>query len=382
MDDPLILYGEAFASRLLCGTALFPSPALRAEAVRAAGAAIVTVALRRESGGSRAGEGFWSLIREMGLRVLPNTAGCRTVKEAVTTAEMGREVFGTSFVKLEVIGEDDTLQPDLFGLVEAAAILARDGFQVFPYTTEDLVAAARGLAGPDPRDRLADVEAYASGPYLVDLTRGLRDPAAVARMSEAVAGLTGLDRRFVQRLGGRVDASALTREKNRDAGRIASAYDSNVTGLDPEPFDGFSHHADPILDALKVPMATTMAELTAHRLNWPVQARYEILSTAVNAHWDWGGGHHQPEVMGDLAALLSLDPRFRAIVMHGVTDQVTPYYASKLLIDQLPSYGDPSRLRLAVYGGGHMPYLDDASRAAMHEDARRLVAGEGAVGQR
>ena len=245
-----------------------------------------------------------------------------------------------------------------------------------------LVAAARGLKGSDPRGELAAVEAYASGPYLVDLNRGLRDPAALARMSEMVAGFTGLDRRFVQRLGGRVDASALTREKNRDAGRIASAYDSNVTGLDPEPFDGVSHHADPILDALKVPMATTMAELTAHRLNWPVQARYEILNMSVNAHWDWGGGHHQPEAMGDLARLLSLDPRFRAVVMHGVTDQVTPYYVSKMLIDQLPAYGDPDRLRLIVYGGGHMPYLDDASRAAMHDEARRLVLGEGAAGQR
>ena len=129
-------------------------------------------------------------------------------------------------------------------------------------------------------------------------------------------------------------------------------------------------------------MATTMAELTAHRLNWPVQARYEILNMSVNAHWDWGGSRHAPEAMGDLAQLLALDPRFRAVVMHGVTDQVTPYYASKMLIDQLPAYGDPNRLRLAVYGGGHMPYLDDASRAAMHEEARRLVTGEEATGQR
>ena len=144
--DPVTLYGEAFASRLICGTALFPSPSLLAEAVRASGAAIVTASLRRESGGSRAGEGFWSLIREIGVRVLPNTAGCRTVKEAVTTAAMGREVFGTPWVKLEVIGEDDTLQPDVFGLVEAAGLLARDGFQVFPYTTEDLVVAERLLA--------------------------------------------------------------------------------------------------------------------------------------------------------------------------------------------------------------------------------------------
>jgi thiazole synthase len=146
MTDTLSFYGEALGSRLLVGTALYPSPAVMTQAIRASGAAIVTVSLRRESGAARAGESFWSLIRELGVRVLPNTAGCRTVKEAVTTAHMAREVFGTPWIKLEVIGEDDTLQPDVFGLVEAAVILARDGFCVFPYTTEDLVVAERLLA--------------------------------------------------------------------------------------------------------------------------------------------------------------------------------------------------------------------------------------------
>ncbi len=145
MTDHLTFYDVPFASRLLCGTALFPSPVTMADSVRASGAEIVTVSLRRESGAGRAGESFWSLIRELGVRVLPNTAGCHTVKEAVATAQMAREVFGTSWVKLEVIGDADTLQPDVFGLVEAAGILARDGFQVFPYTTEDLVVAERLL---------------------------------------------------------------------------------------------------------------------------------------------------------------------------------------------------------------------------------------------
>ena len=145
MTDTLAVYGMPIASRLICGTALFPSPSVLAEAVRASRAEIVTVSLRRESGTGRAGESFWGLIRDLGVRVLPNTAGCRTVKEAVTTAEMAREVFGTPWIKLEVIGEDDTLQPDVFGLVEAAEILSRDGFQVFPYTTEDLVTAERLL---------------------------------------------------------------------------------------------------------------------------------------------------------------------------------------------------------------------------------------------
>ena len=94
----------------------------------------------------RAGQGFWELIEDLGVRVLPNTAGCRTAKEAVATAEMARELFGTPWIKLEVIANDDTLQPELFGLVEAAAALVADGFKVLPYTTEDLSAAEK-LAG-------------------------------------------------------------------------------------------------------------------------------------------------------------------------------------------------------------------------------------------
>jgi thiazole synthase len=136
-------YGVELGSRLMVGTARFPSPAILSQAIRASGAEVATVSLRRESGADRAGQAFWSIIRELGIRVLPNTAGCRSVKEAVTTAHMAREVFGTKWLKLEVIGEDDTLQPDVFGLVEAARILTADGFEVFPYTTEDLVVAAR-----------------------------------------------------------------------------------------------------------------------------------------------------------------------------------------------------------------------------------------------
>ena len=142
----LQLYQVALRSRLLLGSARYPSPAVLAEALGAARAEIVTVSLRRESGSERSGQAFWSLIRELGVRVLPNTAGCHTVKEAVTTAHMAREVFGTPWIKLEVIGEDDTLQPDVFGLTEAAQILGAEGFEVFPYTTEDLVVAERLLA--------------------------------------------------------------------------------------------------------------------------------------------------------------------------------------------------------------------------------------------
>ena len=142
----LELYGTQFTSRMLLGTAEYASPETLRQAVEASDAQIVTVSLRRESARSRTGQGFWALIEQLGRRVLPNTAGCHTAKEAVATAQMARELFGTDWVKLEVIANDDTLQPELIGLVEAATELCTDGFQVLPYTTEDLSVAERLVA--------------------------------------------------------------------------------------------------------------------------------------------------------------------------------------------------------------------------------------------
>lgn len=146
---PVSFYQAELQSRLLLGTARYPSPAVLLQAIKASGTEVVTVSLRREASsdpnGQTGGQGFWSLIRDAGVRVLPNTAGCHSVKEAITTAHMAREVFATHWIKLEVIGDDDTLQPDVFGLVEAARILSAEGFAVFPYTTEDLVVADKLL---------------------------------------------------------------------------------------------------------------------------------------------------------------------------------------------------------------------------------------------
>ncbi|MEH6632248.1 MAG: thiazole synthase [Halopseudomonas aestusnigri] len=143
---PIQFYDQQVSSRFLIGTALYPSPSIMLDAIKASGSDIVTVSLRRESGKEQAGQNFWSYIKDTGARILPNTAGCKTVKEAVTTAHMAREIFETPWVKLEVIGEDDSLQPDVFGLIEAAKILTEEGFEVFPYTTEDLVVAEKLLA--------------------------------------------------------------------------------------------------------------------------------------------------------------------------------------------------------------------------------------------
>src|SRR5262245_66365771 len=112
----LSLYGVSVPSRLLLGTALYPSPKVMTDAVKAAGASVVTVSVRRESARANSGMGFFELVRSLNVRVMPNTAGCRTPREAIATAHMARELFGTDWLKLEAIDEDDTRQPDLSGL--------------------------------------------------------------------------------------------------------------------------------------------------------------------------------------------------------------------------------------------------------------------------
>jgi len=197
-SDSWQLYGKSFTSRFLMGTALYPSPQIMAQAVERSGAQIVTVSLRRQSPEHRGGSTIWDFIKQMDCQLLPNTAGCHSATEAITLANMSREIFQTDWIKLEVIGDEYNLQPDPFGLLEAAQALARDGFSVFPYCTDDLVlcqrlldvgcqvlmpwgapiGTGRGLLNPYAlqtiRARLTDV------PLIVDAGIGLPSHAAQA----------------------------------------------------------------------------------------------------------------------------------------------------------------------------------------------------------
>ncbi len=177
----LMLYGTSVPSRLILGTSLYPSPQVMADSIKASGAGIVTVSLRREGARDRSGQRFWEIVSGLGVRVMPNTAGCRTPKEAITTARMAREVFNTDWVKLEIIASDDILQPDLFGLVEAATALVKEGFQVFPYTTEDLGAAERLLA--------AGCEVLMPWGAPIGSGRGLANPYALKTMRAYFPGV-------------------------------------------------------------------------------------------------------------------------------------------------------------------------------------------------
>lgn len=132
-------------SRLLIGSALYPSPDIMCKAIRASQSDIVTVSLRRQAFDGAAGEQFWGLIKELDINILPNTAGCHSAKEAITTAQMARELFNTNWIKLEVIGDDYSLQPDPFALLEATQELCAQGFEVFPYCTDDFVLCEKLL---------------------------------------------------------------------------------------------------------------------------------------------------------------------------------------------------------------------------------------------
>jgi thiazole synthase len=133
------------ASRFLLGTAGYPSPQVLREAIAASGTQVVTLSLKRQLANAGAPGDFYALIRASGAHLLPNTAGCRTAREAVNMARMAREMFETRWIKLEVIGDEYTLQPDPFELVEAARTLVREGFEVLPYCTDDLVSCQRLL---------------------------------------------------------------------------------------------------------------------------------------------------------------------------------------------------------------------------------------------
>lgn len=166
-----------FANRLLLGTARYDSPSLLADAISAADPAMLTVSVRRQLSGSKdSGQSFWNLLRETQRPILPNTAGCLSAREAAKTACIARELFQTDFIKLEVIGDEINLQPDPFGLIEAATELVKLGFKVFPYCTEDWVL----------RRRLMDAGCEALMPWAAPIGtgQGPRNPRALRELRE------------------------------------------------------------------------------------------------------------------------------------------------------------------------------------------------------
>jgi len=177
----LVIAGEELSSRLFLGTGGLPRPSLLEPVLAAARPGLVTVSMRRVSGTAQGG--LLDTLTRHGLRILPNTAGCLSAREAVLTAELAREALGTSWVKLEVIGDETSLLPDAVGLLEAAATLVRAGFTVLPYTTDDAVLARRlvdvGCAAVMPLGSPIGSGLGLLNPYAIEAVRAAVDVPVV-----------------------------------------------------------------------------------------------------------------------------------------------------------------------------------------------------------
>ena len=242
-----------------------------------------------------------------------------------------------------------------------------------PYvaTLPSMAAANLERKGQLTPAALKEVEDYTRGDYVVDLLRGRSDPAAVERLTTRVSAYTGLDPRIVRQLEGRVDLGTFLREIHRGEKKIGSVYDSNVTAYDPFPERADSDANDPILDALIAPTTSAMVDFVTNTVGWKVDARYNALSYAVNRAWN---RDNSDTPVQDLRKAMAADPKMRVIVAHGMDDLSCPFFASRLIIDQLPVMGDANRIRLALYEGGHMFYSRPASGQSFREDVRGLMA--------
>lgn len=217
------------------------------------------------------------------------------------------------------------------------------------------------------------VEAYTRGDFARDLLRGRSDPEATNRIVTRVTELTGLDPALVRRLGGRVDSRTYLREIHRADGTIGSVYDSNVTAFDPFPWSPQQQSNDPILDALIAPTTSAMVDFVTREVGWKTDARYNALSYAVNRAWDRGKPADTP--VTDLRKAIANDPKMRVLIVHGWDDLSCPFFASRLIVDQMPAFGQAERVRLRVYPGGHMFYSRNDSGAQFKADAERLYRG-------
>ncbi len=139
------------------------------------------------------------------------------------------------------------------------------------------------------------------------------------------------------------------------------------------PSSSFFHFSDPSGEALAGPLTSAAVDLTRRKLNWRPDGSYQLLNGAVESAWDFGRGINPPELIADLRQILALDPKLKVLVAHGLFDLATPYFGTKMVLDQLPAFASPQRVKLVVYPGGHMFYSRDASRQAFRAEVEALM---------
>jgi len=219
---------------------------------------------------------------------------------------------------------------------------------------------------------MASVVAYARGDYAVDLMKGRSDPQATARVVDRVTELTGLDKTFVRRSGGRIEIGAYLREAHREDGKIGSVYDSNVTSFDPFPFAPTQRSGDPLLESIIASTTSAMVDFVTRVVGWKASGAYHALNYEVNSQWDFDSAALRRGAVADLRQAVAADPKLRVLIVHGWNDLSCPFMASVLTVDQMPVMGDQSRVAVREYPGGHMFYSRPASQAALRKDVQEL----------
>jgi carboxypeptidase C (cathepsin A) len=221
-------------------------------------------------------------------------------------------------------------------------------------------------------ETMAEVIAYTRGEYAADLLKGRSDPEATPRVVKRVTEMTGLEEEFVRRAGGRLEIGAYLREVFREGGKIGSVYDSNVTGYDPYPFAPEQRTNDPMLESIIAPTTTAMVDFVTRVVAWKTDARYNALSYEVGSQWDFDNRSLRRGAVPDLRQAVAADPKMRVLIAHGWNDLSCPFMGSVLTVDQMPVMGDPSRVAVHEYPGGHMFYSRQGSRADLRKDVQAM----------
>ena len=216
-------------------------------------------------------------------------------------------------------------------------------------------------------EAMADVIKYTEGDYATTLLKGRSDPDATKAMIQRVTDLTGLDPAFVKYSGGRLDTEAYLREVFREEGKLGSIYDSNVTSFDPFPFAPEQRANDPLLASIVAPMTTAMVDFVTRTVGWKIDARYNALSSEVNRAWDRDDDLRSGSVT-QLRQAVAADPKLRVLIVHGWNDLSCPFMGSVLTVNQMPVMGDPTRVAVHEFPGGHMFYTRMSSRLDLRKD--------------
>ncbi len=222
-------------------------------------------------------------------------------------------------------------------------------------------------------EAMAQVIAYTQGEYATTLIKGRSDPEATKAMIDHVTQLTGLDPEFVKYSGGRLETGAYLREAFREEGKLSSIYDSNVTSFDPFPYAPEQRANDPILASIIAPMTTAMVDFVTRTVGWKVDARYNALSYDVARAWDRDNDMRKGSVP-QLREAVAADPKLRVLIVHGWNDLSCPFMGSLITVNQMPVMGDPTRVAVREYPGGHMFYTRVSSREDLRKDVMAMFS--------